>query len=155
MKNPLLLLAIFTITYGIGQTEEDRNVKNTVISFFDAFHAKDEQGMKKIVSPEVVLQTIGVDREGKQVLRTEHFDDLINSIISIPDSVNFQEKIINYSIQIDGAMANAWTPYEFWLNDKFHHCGVNSFQLFKEEGIWKIIYLIDTRRKQGCQNSPE
>jgi hypothetical protein len=56
-----------------------------------------------------------------------------------------------YNIQIDGAMANAWTSYEFWVNGSFSHCGVNSFQLFKDEGAWKIIYLIDTRRKEGCQ----
>ncbi|UWX56421.1 hypothetical protein NYZ99_09635 [Maribacter litopenaei] len=58
---------------------------------------------------------------------------------------------MDYSIQIDGAMANAWTPYEFRINDNFSHCGVNSFQMVKLEGEWKIIYLIDTRRKEGCE----
>jgi len=84
-------------------------------------------------------------------MRSEDMDDLIKSIVSIPDSVNFQEKIKSYSIRIDGAMANAWTPYEFWINDNFSHCGVNSFQLFNDGEGWKVIYLIDTRRRDDCE----
>ena len=84
-------------------------------------------------------------------MRTEDFSKFLKSIVSIPDTVNFQEKILSFSIQVDGAMANAWTPYEFWYNDAFSHCGVNSFQLFKDGADWKIIYLIDTRRKKGCK----
>ncbi len=48
-------------------------------------------------------------------------------------------------------MANVWAPYEFYLNNDFSHCGVNYFQLFFDGIQWKIIYLIDTRRKQGCK----
>ena len=44
-------------------------------------------------------------------------------------------------------MANAWTPYQFWFNDQFSHCGVNSFQLIKVDNTWKIFFLVDTRRK--------
>ena len=52
-------------------------------------------------------------------------------------------------------MAHVWAPYEFWYNGEFSHCGVNSFQLFKEEDTWKIIYLIDSRRKEDCNNASE
>ena len=33
------------------------------------------------------------------------------------------------------------------INEKLSHSGVNAFTLFKEKDSWKIIYLIDTRRK--------
>ena len=61
--------------------------------------------------------------------------------------LKFFEKIISFSIQVDGAMAHAWTPYEFYINEKLIHKGVNAFTLFKEDNSWKIIHLIDTRRK--------
>ncbi|MEM9869076.1 MAG: nuclear transport factor 2 family protein, partial [Bacteroidota bacterium] len=32
----------------------------------------------------------------------------------------------------------------------FSHCGINSFQMVNFGGEWKIIYLIDTRGKEGC-----
>ena len=150
MKGLFTILYFCMCTILCAQTPKEE-VKNTVKDFFKSFHAQDSVGMQKTVHDDVVLQTIGAGKDGVQRIRTENFDDLIRSITSIPDSVKFEERILDYSVQIDGAMANAWTPYEFWLNNEFHHCGVNSFQLFKEAGTWKIIYLIDTRRREGCQ----
>ena len=65
----------------------------------------------------------------------------MNNIASIPKDRTFEEKLLDFSIQVDANMANAWTPYEFWYNGNFSHCGVNSFPLIKEEDTWKIIYL--------------
>jgi len=106
--------------------------------------------MKNTVHPNIVQQSIGSTTDGKAILQTEQFDDLVHSKVGIPDSVNFQERLMNFNIQIDGTMVNARTPYEFWLNDKFHHCCVNSFQLLKETDTWKIMYLINPRRKEDC-----
>jgi hypothetical protein len=74
----------------------------------------------------------------------------VKSIARIPKDKKFEEKLLGFNIQVDGNMANAWTPYEFWYEGEFSHCGVNSFQLIKDDGEWKIIYLVDTRRKEGC-----
>jgi hypothetical protein len=30
---------------------------------------------------------------------------------------------------------------------------VNSFQLIKLDGKWKISYIIDTRKKEGCEKT--
>ena len=48
-------------------------------------------------------------------------------------------------------MASVWTPYEFYFNGTFSHCGANSFQLFKEDNQWKIIFLVDIRRRENCK----
>ena len=61
------------------------------------------------------------------------------------------ERIQFETIKIDGPLAIVWTPYNFYHNGKFSHCGVNSFQLVRFDGIWKIQYLIDTRRRTGCK----
>jgi len=135
----------------IAQNSEEKMVKNTIDSFFTAFHQQDSTAIKETVYKDMVLQTIGKNADGKEVLKTDDFRHFLKSIVSIPASTKFEEKILSCRIQIDGAMANAWTSYEFWVNGSFSHCGVNSFQLFKEEETWKIVYLIDTRRKEGCQ----
>ena len=149
MKYLLMIFCCLSFTVAFPQDDEEA-VKIIIEDFLESFHSQDAIGIKKTVHSSAILQTIGAGKDGIERLRTEDFDDLIQSITSIPDSVQFQERIINYTIKIDGAMANVWTPYEFWLNNEFHHCGVNSFQLFKQEGVWKIIYLIDTRRTNDC-----
>jgi hypothetical protein len=133
-----------------AQDEEAGEVQRTIENFFKGFHQKDSSLVMETVDREVILQTISTTAKGENLVRTEDFREFISSISSIPDSVKFKEVINDYRIMVDGPMATAWTPYEFWLNEEFSHCGVNSFQLVKQQEIWKIIYLIDTRRKDNC-----
>ncbi|WP_297693465.1 nuclear transport factor 2 family protein [uncultured Eudoraea sp.] len=133
-----------------AQLNEKEEVKKTVQLFFEAFHDQDSTLIKSTTGSGIIMQTIGRDKEGTSVVKTSDFDDFLKSIVSIPDSIKFQEKLLSYQIKVDGSMANAWTPYELWINDSLSHCGVNSFQLHKQDGTWKIIYLIDTRRREHC-----
>lgn len=125
-------------------------VKKVIETFFEGFHKQDSTIINSTVADQVVMQTTGRNPQGKTMFRTEGFSKFINSIISIPDSIQYEEKLTSFSIQVDRTMANAWVGYEFWLNGNFSHCGINSFQLINFDGEWKIIYLIDTRGKEGC-----
>jgi hypothetical protein len=60
------------------------------------------------------------------------------------------EQITFSSFHSDGVLATVVTPYKFFYNGNFSHCGVNSFQLVKFSDGWKIQYIIDTRKKTGC-----
>jgi hypothetical protein len=135
-----------------AQKSEEEQVKATIIEFFDAFHKQDTVKLKAMAKDEITLQSIAVNREGKTVLQESEYANFVRSIASIPKDRTFEEKLLSFSIQVDGKMANAWTPYEFWYNGNFSHCGVNSFQLIKEDATWKILYLVDTRRREGCQD---
>jgi len=135
-----------------AQSSAEMEVKKTIETFFEAFHKQDTVALKNMAKGEVVLQSISVNSEGKSVLNENKYGQFVKSIGSIPKETTFEEKLLDFSIQIDGNMANAWTPYEFWYNGNLSHCGVNSFQLIKESDGWKIIYLVDTRRREGCKS---
>ncbi len=138
------------LNIGHAQDAEKEAVKKVVEGFFEAFHKQDSIGMKSYMGENVVLQTTGRNKEGKTLFKSQPIEKLYQSIVSIPDSVAFQEKLTSWSIQVDRTMANAWVGYEFWLNNEFSHCGINSFQMINFDGAWKIIYLIDTRGRAGC-----
>lgn len=150
MKYILILGAIFYVAIGSAQTEEER-VKKTIISFFDAFHAQDSVQLKTMMATDMVLQTIGKNKEGKAVVISEDYHKFLASIVSIPESTKFEERLTSFEIKVDGPMSNAWIGYQFYINGQLSHCGVNSFQLFKDDGKWKVIYLVDTRRKGPCE----
>ena len=146
---------MLTLCLGLNanaQNTEIDIVKSKIIEFFDAFHKQDTIALKLMVTENITLQSISTNQEGKTVLKEDDFDKFAKSIASIPKDRKFEEKLLDFSIQVDGNMANAWTPYEFWYQGQFSHCGVNSFQLMKTDGEWKILYLVDTRRRQGCQD---
>ncbi|MEM5566861.1 nuclear transport factor 2 family protein [Psychroserpens sp. AS72] len=148
MKNVIFCILICTSICSYSQTSETDNVKATIEHFFEAFHKQDSTLILKTVHPEIKMQSIGKDKEGNSVLSTSEFKKFLNSIVSIPKEKTFKEEILSYKIQVDGDMAHAWTPYKFYFDRNFSHCGVNSFQLFKDDGQWKIIYIIDTRRRE-------
>ena len=148
----LILVFIICLGWNINaQQSEKEDVKATIIKFFDAFHKQDTTALKAMVKGDIKLQTISVNKTGQTVLRENDYSNFVKGIASIPQENSFEEKLLDFSIQVDGPMANAWTPYEFWYNGNFSHCGVNSFQLLKENGDWKIVYLVDTRRRKGCK----
>lgn len=132
---------------GFSVNAQKQEVQKTIELFFEGFHQKDSIIIKSVCSDRIILQSISESSTKGNKLTDEKASVFYKSIASISSSMKFQEKILSYSIQIDGIMAHVWTPYEFYLDDKLSHTGVNTFTLFKEKDSWKIIYLIDTRRK--------
>lgn len=150
MARVILYLALLVSSTLFGQTDEEAQVKATVDTFFEGFHKGDTTLMKSVMADKILMQTAYRNKEGKDILVTDDPNKLINAIADRPEDQKWDERLLDYSIQVDGNMANAWTPYEFWFNGEFSHCGVNSFQMFKDGEQWKIIYLIDTRRRSTC-----
>ena len=151
MKTKFLLTALVLFSCYISafsQTEE-ADVKAVIISLFDGMRAKNSEQILNAFSAEAIMQTIQDKPEGTTI-GSNSVADFAKSIGSVPEGTSLDERITGYQINVDGNMATAWTPYQFYLNGNFSHCGVNSFQLVKLEGKWKIVYIIDTRRKEAC-----
>lgn len=125
---------------------QEKEIQQTIEIFFKAFHQRDSIALKQICAENLVLHSISENAQGNK-FSVENASDFYKSIASIPTTIIFEEKIVSYKIQVDGSMAHVWTPYEFYVNGKLSHSGVNSFQLFKENEDWKVVYIIDTRRK--------
>ncbi|TVZ51847.1 nuclear transport factor 2 family protein [Dokdonia sp. Hel_I_53] len=129
---------------------DEVEVQKAVEIFFEGFHSQDSLLIKKVVHQGVMMQSIGKSKSGDIELSNQNFNEFLKSICSIPDTTSFSEVIHGYEIKMDGKMANVWTPYSFLINGNLSHCGTNSFQLFKRNGIWKIFYIVDTRSIEGC-----
>ncbi len=144
----LLTTLVFSLTLNAQSTED--SVKAVVNTLFDGMKNADAALLKSAFADNAVLQTISRNKEGKVVVATENIDEFA-SFVSKLEKDSADERIQFETIKIDGPLAIVWTPYNFYLNGKFSHCGVNSFQLVRFDGLWKIQYIIDTRRRQGCK----
>lgn len=151
MKNICMLCFLLLAATGTAQTAAgEASVKATIDRFFEGFHKRDTAAMRTVLGEQVFMHRIGRDPEGIPRLKNESIEDFLASMASLPDTLLIQERLLDYRIRVDGDMAHAWTPYEFYLQGNFHHCGVNSFQLFHDGELWRIIYLVDTRRTSDC-----
>jgi hypothetical protein len=148
---PVLIIATF-ITFGLAsraQTTED-SVKAAVNLLFDGMRTSDAAKIQSAFADSAVLQTIANIKEGKLVIKNELVAAFAASISKLPKGAA-DERIVFETIKIDGPLASVWTPYKFYYNGQFSHCGVDSYQLVRINAVWKIQYLIDTRRKQSCE----
>lgn len=145
----VLLMGTATLSRAQGNLGEEDAIKMAINKLFDGMRTSDTTLMKSVFSPQVVMQTIATSREGKSIVKTENFNAFLKSIAT-PHPEKYDEQIQFTKILIDQNLASVWTDYKFFIGEKFSHCGVNSFQLWKGPDGWKIIYLIDTRRKENC-----
>lgn len=152
MKAIFYLMFLLTGISGFSQgLEEKISAKETIEEFFVAFHQQDSTALREMVHPSITMQSIALDAEGRSTLSTASFGAFLRSISSIPERTDFEEKLHSFDITVNGPMATVITPFSFWIDGNLSHCGVNTFQLFKENEEWKIMYIIDTRTKKGCK----
>jgi len=149
MRHSLLIAILFTmVLHAHPQTTED-SVKTAVNLLFDGMKTSDAAKIQSAFADSALLQTIAETKEGKLLIKNESIKDFATSVSKIARG-DADERIQFQTIKIDGPLASAWTPYKFYYKGQFSHCGVDSYQLVRLNGQWKIQYLIDTRRKQPC-----
>lgn len=93
------------------------------------------------------LRTI-VHNQNDTILKEDDVQQFYKSIGSMPKELKLEEKLLKIKVREEGILAQVWTPYEFYINGELSHYGVNAFTLMNTDEGWKIIYLVDTRRKE-------
>ncbi|MCP9750641.1 nuclear transport factor 2 family protein [Ferruginibacter sp. HRS2-29] len=131
-----------------AQSAED-SVKMVINNLFAAMKQGDGRSLQNCFADSALLQTVSRNKAGETIVRNEPVSDFV-AFISRETKGNADERITFETIKIDGNLAMAWTPYQFYYKGQFSHCGVNSFQLVRMNNGWRVQYIIDTRRKAGC-----
>lgn len=153
MKFYLCALIILIIQFsGSAQTSlkhEKKAVQKTIDLLFDGMREGDSSKVSQAFHTSARLMTTFVDKEGNPRLIEEEIQGFL-SAVGTPHNEVWNEKLTSVKIQIDGNFAQAWTKYEFYVDENFSHCGVNAFQFMKDSEGWKIIQITDTRRKTDC-----
>jgi len=121
------------------------SVTQTVTAVFDAMRLHQGDVLKAQFAPQALLQR--VRSNGSIVTNNiDKFAMVITTSASLLD-----ERLLDIISHRSGNLASVWTPYAFYIDRKISHCGVNSFQLIKLDGQWKIQYLIDNIYSGSCE----
>ena len=145
-----LALIAFTFSLKAQNSTEEIAVRNTINQFFEGMKKADSSIVKAVVATEARLETIARNKEGEIYVKVDGINAFIKAI-STPHPEIYDERLNDIEIKIDAELATVWAPYQFYIGQKFSHCGVNTFTLVKIEKNWKIWYIIDTRRKENCK----
>lgn len=145
---PLLISGI-VFSQNVMSNEE---VMKPINELFEGMKKADSLLVANAFSSNATMYTSYINKEGVEVLHESSVDEFAKSIANKPkDQPDWIEKLYNTEVKIDGTLAQVWTEYSFYVGNQFSHCGVDAFNLAKLKGEWKIIQIIDTRKKEGCK----
>jgi hypothetical protein len=67
----------------------------------------------------------------------------------------FTERAFRPEVHISGPLAVVWTPYDFYDDGKWSHCGVDTFTLLKVAEHWRIATLsFSMEQPPACERHP-
>ena len=135
-----------------SQQEDDKTaVLASVQAFFDTMASRDVEGARRVLMLEGRMFSVR-DQGGQAVARASTVEDYLKNLGERKQAN--RERMWNPEVRVHGAIASVWTPYDFWVDGKFSHCGIDIFDLVKTAEGWKISGATYTVERTGCAPSP-
>lgn len=125
---------------------EEQAVLAPINQMFAAFSAGDSAGVLRVVYPDGRVTAVGTLRSGTG-LRQQSWTEFA---ARLKPGEGFQESISDPAIEIDGNIAMVWAPFVVRLGGKVSNCGVDHFDLIRENGAWKVMNISFSSRTTGC-----
>jgi hypothetical protein len=125
---------------------DEQSVLSTVNALLASFDKGDSAAMLRWVYPDGRVTATGTRASGSG-LRQQSWAEFAQRIK--PDAT-FQETISDPAIEIDGDAAMVWAPFVVRVNGKVSNCGIDHFDLVRDNGAWKVMNLTFSSRVTGC-----
>lgn len=125
---------------------DEADIRDVIKSLFAGMTSVDTAAIGRLFSKGGRLVSTSTDGS-LQVITASEFAKMI--VRSKPGEI--EERALSIEINVDDNLASAWVPYELFVRGTFVHCGVDAFQLSRENKTWKITQISDTRRKD-CES---
>ena len=148
----ILLSAVVLLPFAAAPLDaqaDEHAVMGVVQQLFDGMRARDTAKMRAALHPEARLVSAGT-RDGAPAIQVEAAARWVAGVATARPGALLDERISNPVVHVDAGLASVWVKYQFYLDDKLSHCGVDTFHLVKTADGWRIIDLADTRRREGC-----
>lgn len=145
---PLAAVLLATALPAQAQTSDEQQVEDVVVKLFEAMAKRDTAAMSALFVQDA--RFAGVSPQGE--VRSTTAADFMKAVAGA-EGPFWIERTYDREIRVDGPIATAWTYYTLHLDERFSHCGYESFHLLKTGGAWKIVHLIDSRQREGCRHT--
>lgn len=148
----LLLIAIATTPLAAAEAPDERSaVVAAVERFFHAMAAKDVEAARAVSVPEGRWFAVRAV-EGRNTIRS--FSNAEDFAAWPTREAWYLERIWDAEVRVHGRLATLWSPYDFFLDGVFHHCGIDAVDLLRDDEGWKVIGGAYTMETEGCAPSP-
>ncbi len=154
IKKFLLIIALCS-TIGFNQAPKSEEKSNeakdalaVVNNLFEAMRTKNADAIRAAFYPDGQL-TATQRRDGRPNIRVYTGDSFSKLIVETKGQLI--ERMYKPETLITGDLALVRGRYGFFVDDRFSHCGLNSFHLMRTADGWKIVNAASTIEMEGCE----
>jgi len=130
-----------------AQGQDEAGARAAVAQMFEGMRTANSDMVRSVFAADARFAILD-GSEGPASVRVQSVDGWISSIGTSDGRWN--EQVYDLDVRVDGDMASVWAPYTFYLDGVVSHCGINSIELLRDAGGWKVTQLSDTRRTEDC-----
>lgn len=151
-RSPLLFLCVALLIPRAAAAQTARDSVLAVINAFTAaMTARDTAALLATQLSDGI--SYALEPQGDSVVRhRSEFGSFVRYLASTSDTL--VERIRDPEVRIHGAVATVWAPYDFHVNSKRTHCGIDAVTLVRTTSGWKIALWAYTVEPDGCSPEP-
>lgn len=127
---------------------EEQSVMQPVNALFAGIAARDAAAMSAQILAGGSATSVTERPDGTRIVERRPWSEVLAHFQPGPEK--FEERLADPAIESDGDVAMVWGNYVFLIDGKVHHCGVDHFDLVRENGAWKIANVSWSVRTRGC-----
>jgi ketosteroid isomerase-like protein len=125
---------------------------DAVLAFVDAFmHAVstgDSEALGALALEGTVTTVAGLTPDGGTRITRRPFKPGAPASTGVRREL--RERYWDPTVLVRGSMAVVWAPYEFWRDGETTHCGIDVFDLVKQDGAWRLAHIMYTVEPGAC-----
>jgi hypothetical protein len=159
-SNRISFLALLLLVFQVGYVSADSGEREAVLSVIDkafaAVRSRKPEDWRAIQLAEGTSLSFRPRPGGQPDEFEVRMSNNENFIADLkPDDHEYIERWTEEpTVLIRGPIAVVWGEYDFWIDGSFSHCGIDSVDLVKVNGEWKVANFMWTAEKENCPTAP-
>lgn len=147
----IFLILVLTAIAAVGaaaQKADERAAIGVVENLFSKMADHDPAAIAALWTKDSSLTALVSGKDGKK--RIVAFSGEAFSRNFAEKKNEIKELMYAPEAEVDGDLAVVYGRYVFFVDSKVSHCGLNSFNLVRIDGAWKIANAISSIDPNGC-----
>jgi len=130
------------------RSDEEKGVLAALDRYMTAISDDDLQAMAALQTPDGMTYRARATEGGDMDVVAQPNSYWIDP--SQNDGHTHRERYWSPTVLIRGDIAVVWAPYEFWVDGKTSHCGIDVFDFVKLRGAWIVSNSMWTVEPNAC-----
>jgi hypothetical protein len=161
MRQNLVVLVVTALALHANALYADEDDRKAILAVADKLFAAvntqnpdDWRAIQLAQGTTLSFRSLAADEPGKLEMKMTRNEEFIAGLQK--NEHDYQEYwTAEPTVLIRGPIAVVWGAYEFTIDGKFSHCGIDAIDMVKLDGAWKVANIMWTVEKENCPTAAD